>query len=263
MVNKITRFLSKFYLGLIFLFLYAPIIVLMIYSFNESRTRSSFAGFSLKWYASMFRDPQIMDALWNTVSIALIASFVATIIGTLAAIGIHHSKKLRKTLLINIAYIPMLNADIVTGIALMLFFVFIGIPFGFNSMLLAHISFSIPYVILAVLPKIKQLDKNIYEAALDLGATPLYAYRKIIIPELMPGIAAGALIAFTMSFDDFVISLFTTGNGVSNLSIVIYSMAKRGVKPEINALSTLMFISVLGLLLIVNKITSPKKKEIA
>lgn len=232
----------------------------MVYSFNASRSRGKFTGLSLQWYINLFKDPQIISALKYTLLIAILSAFIATIIGTLTAIGLYHSRKSSKALLMNLAYIPMLNADIVTGIALMLFFIFIKIRLGFTTLLLAHITFSIPYVILAVLPKIKQLDKHMYEAALDLGATPFYAYRKIILPEIKSGIVAGALIAFTMSFDDFVISLFTTGSGVSNISIVIYSMAKRGVKPEINALSTLMFVSVLILLLIVNRITSPLKK---
>ncbi|WP_105614189.1 ABC transporter permease [Vallitalea okinawensis] len=260
MVSKINQFIQRFYLAIIFIFLYAPIAVLIIFSFNESRSRARFDGFTLKWYINMFKDPQIMDALYYTLIIAILSSLIATIIGTAAAIGISHMKKLERSTLMNLAYLPMLNADIVTGISLMLLFIFIGLSFGMTTMLLAHITFNIPYVILAVLPKIKQLDQHVYEAALDLGATPFDAYRKVIIPEIMPGIISGALIAFTMSFDDFVISFFTAGNGVSNLSIVIYSMAKRGVKPEINALSSIMFISVLTLLLIVNKLSSSNEK---
>lgn len=265
MVNKLTKFIEKFYLLLIFLFLYAPIMVLVAFSFNASRTRAKFEGFTFDWYIKMFNDPQIMDALTNTLIIAVVSSLIATVIGTMAAIGISHMKKRSKSVLLNITYIPMLNADIVTGISLMLLFIFLGLRFGMQSMLLAHITFNIPYVILAVLPKLNQLDSHLYEAALDLGATPLKAYSKVVIPQLMPGIISGALIAFTMSFDDFVISFFTTGNGINNLSIVIYAMAKRGVKPEINALSSLMFAAVLSLLLLVNYLSNKgqrKKKKI-
>ena len=253
MVNKFEQFLKRFYLVIIFAFLYAPIITLMIYSFNDSKTMAKWNGFTFKWYGELLHNENIMSALYYTVVIALLASTIATIIGTVTAIGIHNMKKgFGKNFLLNINYLP----DIVTGIALMSLFIFIKLDFGFTTMLLAHITFNIPYVILSVLPKLKQLPANTTEAALDLGATPFYALRKIIIPQIKPGIMAGFLMAFTMSIDDFVISFFTTGPGVSNLSIEIYSMARRGIKPEINALSTLMFITVLALLLIVNKKSS-------
>lgn len=265
MVEKIKSFISKFYLLIIFIFLYTPIITLMIYSFNDSKTMGGWDGFTLKWYSQLFQNRDIMNALYNTIIIAVVSSVVATIIGTFAAIGISRMKKLSKNILLNINYIPVLNPDIVTGIALMSLFIFIrpliNIQFGFATMLIAHITFNIPYVILAVLPKIKQLPKNITDAALDLGATPFYAMRKVILPQIKPGIFAGLLIAFTMSIDDFVISFFTTGPGVSNLSIQIYSMARKGIKPEINALSTLMFVTVLILLLIVNRKEFTSKGE--
>lgn len=254
MVNKLENFLKKFYLVIIFIFLYAPIVTLMIFSFNDSKSMSNWNGFTFKWYGELFRNENIMSALYYTIIIALLASIIATIIGTITAIGIHNMKKgAGKTILLNVNYLPVLNPDIVTGIALMSLFIFFKLDFGFTTMLLAHITFNIPYVILSVLPKLKQLPANTTEAALDLGATPLYAMRKVIIPQIKPGIVAGFLMAFTMSIDDFVISFFTTGPGVTNLSIEIYSMARRGIKPEINALSTLMFLTVLILLLIVNR----------
>jgi len=251
------RILKKIYLYLIFLFLYAPIAVLVIQSFNASKSRGRWGGFTLKWYEELFRDREIASALYNTLLIAVISSIVATVVGTAAALGIYNMKKIKKTIIMNLTYLPVLNPDIVTGVSLMLLFVFMkgftGIGLGFFTMLLSHITFNIPYVILSVLPKLKQLDKNIYEAALDLGATPFYAVRKVIIPEIAPGILTGFLLAFTLSIDDFIISFFTTGSGVSNLAIYVYSMARRGINPKINALSTLMFLTVLILLLIVNK----------
>ncbi|HHT05426.1 MAG TPA: ABC transporter permease [Hydrogenispora sp.] len=258
-----TRFLKKSYAALIYLFLYAPILILLVFSFNASKSRGIWAGFTLKWYLELFQDRQIMKALYNTVIIAVLSSAIATVIGTAAAIGIHNMKKLKRKIVMNLTYIPVVNPDIVTGLSLMLLFIFTNFRLGFISLLLAHITFNIPYVILSVLPKLKQLDKNLYEAALDLGATPLYAYRKVILPEIMPGVITGLLLAFTLSIDDFVISFFTTGSGVSTLSIIVYSMARRGINPKINALSTLLFITVLLLLVIVNIRTSGehRKKE--
>lgn len=257
MVNKFEQFIKRFYLVIIFIFLYAPIITLMVFSFNDSKSMAKWNGFTFKWYGELLQNQSIMSALYYTVLVAILASTIATIIGTITAIGIHHMKKgFGKNILLNINHLPVLNPDIVTGIALMSLFIFIKLDFGFTTMLLAHITFNIPYVILSVLPKLKQLPANTTEAALDLGATPFYALRKIVIPQIKPGIMSGFLMAFTMSIDDFIISFFTTGSGVSNLSIEIYSMAKRGIKPEINALSTLMFITVLSLLLIVNKKSS-------
>lgn len=261
----VRKLLMKSYLGLVLLFMYLPIVVLIVFSFNESKSRGHWTGFTFKWYKELFHNNQIKDALYNTLIIALISSIIAVIIGTLAAIGIHNMKKFRKKLVMNLTYLPVLNPDIVTGVSLMIMFVFIStfinMKLGFFTMLLAHITFNIPYVILSVLPKLRQMNKHMYEAALDLGASSFYAIRKVIVPEIMPGIISGFLMAFTLSIDDFVISYFTTGSGVSNLSITIYSMARTGVKPTINALSTLMFLSVLLLLVIINIRSSREEKK--
>lgn len=248
----VKRFFEKIYLLLIFAFLYAPIVVLIAFSFNESKSRSNWTGFSLKWYEKVFHNSEIMSALYYTVLIAVCSAVIATLIGTVAAIGIHSLGKWSKKLVLDVNYLPVLNPDIVTGVALMILFIFIKMKLGFLTLLLSHIATNIPYVIISVLPKLRQLDKNIYEAALDLGATPDYAIRRVILPQIMPGVITGLLLSFTLSLDDFVISFFTTGSGVTNLSIAIYSMTRRGVSPEINAISTLMFVSVLVLLLVVN-----------
>lgn len=242
-----------------YIFLYAPIVSLAIFSFNDSKSMAKWNGFSLRWYQELFQNERILDALYYTLIIAVIASVIATIVGTITAIGIHKmTQRKLKGLLLNINYLPVLNPDIVTGVALMSLFVFIRLEFGFKTMLLSHIVFDIPYVILSVLPKLKQLPPNIEDAAMDLGATPWYALRKVVLPQIKPGIVSGMIMAFTMSIDDFVISFFTTGNGVSNLAIEVYSMTRRGLTPEINALSTLMFVSVLILLLLSN-ISANKK----
>ncbi|AGC68226.1 spermidine/putrescine transport system permease protein PotC [Thermoclostridium stercorarium subsp. stercorarium DSM 8532] len=250
------KFLKRFYLTLIFIFLYAPIAVLIVYSFNESKSRGYWGGFTFKWYAELFRDRDIIKALYYTFLVALLSSIISTVIGTFSAIGIHNMGLFGKKLALNINYLPVLNPDIVTGIALMTLFISVNMRLGFLTMLISHTVFNIPYVILSVMPKLKQMDKNMTEAALDLGATPSYALRKVIIPQIMPGVITGALIAFTLSIDDFVISFFTTGSGVTNLSILVYSMAKRGVKPSINALTTLMLLTVVILLLLINKRTT-------
>lgn len=244
--------LKGVYLTLMLIFLYAPIVVMIVYSFNASKTRARWGGFSLRWYEELFRSRQIMAALSTTVSIALFAALVATVVGTLAAIGIHAMKARPAKVLINISYLPMTMPDIVTGVSLMLLFVFSRFPLGYWSMLMAHITFDTPYVLFSVLPKLKQMNVNLYEAALDLGCTPMQAVRKVILPQIMPGVFTGALLAFTMSLDDFVISYFTTATE-SNLSILVYSMARRGIKPTINALSALMFVVVLVLLLLINR----------
>lgn len=254
--------LEKIYTFLILLFLYAPIITLIVFSFNNSKSRAKWDGFTLKWYQSMFNDPVIVKSLYYTLIIAIVSAVVATLIGTAAAIGIHMMKKRTKSIVMNVTYLPVLNADIVTGIAFMLFFIAIGLKLGFSSMLLAHITFNIPYVILSILPKLRSMNKHTYEAALDLGATPLFAVWKVIIPEISPNIITGFLLAVTLSLDDFVISYFTSGNGVSNLSITIYTMTRRGIKPEINAVSTIMFVTILILLLIINKRSKKQRKEI-
>jgi spermidine/putrescine transport system permease protein len=248
----VVRFLKKCYVGIVFAFLYAPIFVLTLYSFNDSRSRGTWGGFTLRWYGELLQNRQILSSLYNTVMIAVLSAAIATIIGTAAAIGIHGWQGYQRRIIMNLTYIPVVNPDIVTGISLMLLFVFTRMQLGFFTMLLAHITFNIPYVILSVMPKLKQLDSNLYEAALDLGATPWYAFRQVILPEIMPGVVTGLLLAFTLSIDDFVISFFTTGSGVANLSITVYSMARLGINPTINAVSTLMFLSVLILLIIVN-----------
>jgi len=244
------------YTGLIFLFLYAPIAVLIVYSFNDSRFRT-WNGFTLRWYRELFGNAAIMQSLRNTLIIAFVSATVATVVGTVAAIGINAMKRGPKAVIMNVAYLPVINPDIVTGISLLLLFVFLNIPPGFATLLLAHITFNIPYVILSVMPRIKMLSKHTYEAAMDLGAPPYLAFRKAVLPEIMPGIVNGFLLALTLSIDDFVISFFTTGPGVSTLSITIFSMARRGIRPEINALSSLMFVTVLTLLIIINIRATP------
>ena len=243
--------LSRLYLYLIFVFLYAPIIILIIYSFNESKYRV-WTGFSLKWYIELFQDRQIMEALYNTIIVAVVASLLSTVFGTVAAIGIESLKKWQKTTVMNITMLPVLNPDIVTGISLMLLFYIAKLPTGRFTLILAHMAFCVPYVILSVMPKLKQVNNTTYEAALDLGATPAYATWKVTIPEIMPGVINGLLMAFTLSIDDFIVSYFTTGPGVENLSILIYNAAKKGVSPSINALSALMFSVILILLVIIN-----------
>lgn len=255
------KYLGKIYAFTIFLFLYAPIAVLIFFSFNNSRYRGQWDGFSFKWYIELLDDRILLQAFYNTATIAIISTIVATIIGTIAAIGLSNIKGIRKKIIMNLNYIPVVSPDIIIGISLMILFIFSKIRLGYLSLLLAHITFCIPYVVLSVLPKITQLDKNLYEAALDLGATPGQAIRQVILPQIMPGVFTGALLAFTLSLDDFVISFFTTGSGVNTLPIAIYSMAKRGINPKINAVSTILFVVVLLLLIIVNKRTNASKKE--
>lgn len=255
-----TARLKRLYLYLILLFLYAPIIILMIYSFNESKYRV-WTNFSFKWYIELFNDGQIMSALTNTILVAVVSSVLSTILGTAAAIGIQSLRKWQRSTVMNITMLPVLNPDIVTGIALMLLFFMAKLPTGRLTLILAHMAFSVPYVILSVLPKLNQADNRTYEAALDLGATPLLATLKVTIPEIMPGVITGFLMAFTLSIDDFIISYFTTGPGVENLSILIYNAAKKGVSPSINALSALMFAVILLLLIVINIRTQKESKE--
>ena len=247
------NFLSYSYLIFAFLFLYAPIIFLMIFSFNEGKYSGNWEGLSLKWYLELLKDRSIMKSLYYTMSIAIISSVLSTIIGTFAAYGIYNMKVLPQRVTLNLNNLPIINPDIVTGVSLMALFAMLGMKFGFVTLLLAHITFSIPYVILSILPKLKQLSSETVEAAQDLGATQLQTFFKVVVPEITPGIVAGFLIAFTLSIDDFVISFFTTGSGVNNLSITIFSMARRGISPKINALSTLMFITIISILLFVNR----------
>lgn len=242
----------KIYIALIFIFLYAPIITLIVLSFNASKTRSKWGGFTLQWYKSLFENEAILQALWNTLAIALLSALIATFIGTIACIAMQGMKKRNRTILMSITNIPMLNAEIVTGISLMLLFISLGVKFGFMTILLAHITFNIPYVILSVMPRMKQLNPSTYEAALDLGATHMQAFFKIMFPDILPGIMSGFLMAFTMSLDDFIITHFTKGPGIDTLSTKIYTEVKKGIKPEMYALSTIIFVAVLILLILVN-----------
>lgn len=251
---------KKAYLGLILLFLYTPIAVLIFQSFNAGKSRAKWEGFSLKWYGELFQDKAIMQALYVTITVAIISAIVATVLGTLAAIGIYSMKKRRQSIMMTLTNLPMTMPDIVTAISLMLLFLFTKVERGYATMLLAHITFNTPYVILSVMPKLKQMNKHTYEAALDLGATPGYALRHVILPEVREGIITGALLAFTLSLDDFIISYFTSNPLVQNLSTYVYSKARIGIEPTLNALSALMFVSLLFLLLIVNKRTGEPKK---
>ena len=244
-------------MAFILFILYAPIATLIVLSFNASKSRAKWGGFTTRWYVSLFHNADIMQALYTTLYIALISAAVATVIGTLASIGIHHMKNRPRQLFMGITNIPLLNSDIVMGVSLMLLFIIGRIELGFATILLAHITFDIPYVIISVMPKLKQTERSVYEAALDLGATPLYAFRKTVLPDIMPGIFSGFLLAFTMSLDDFVITHFTKGPGIDTLSTKIYSEVRKGIRPEINALSTIVFMTVLVLLLVVNM--SPEK----
>lgn len=254
--------ISKIWIGITLLFLYIPIITMMIFSFNEKRSLSVWGGFSLKWYAKLFSGRQMMEAVANTLVIAVIATIVSVIIGVITAIGLSKSRKIIRAIVLNISDLPMLNPEIVTAIGLMLLFTAIGLPKGFVTVLLAHIIFCIPYVILSILPKIRSLDENLVEAAMDLGATPFQALIKVILPQLKPSIIAGALIAFTMSFDDYIISYFVTGNGFKNVSILVSTMGRR-TNPSVNALSTLFVLVIfLGLVLYNIAMLISKKKGV-
>nr|WP_288722611.1 extracellular solute-binding protein [uncultured Sellimonas sp.] len=250
--------LQKIYLTLILILLYAPILTLVVLSFNASKTRSKWGGFTGEWYVALFQNESIMNALYTTLIIAFLSALFATILGTMAAIGLQATKKKFRSVFLTIANIPMLNAEIVTGISLMLLFLAFRMTLGFTTILLAHITFNIPYVMLSVLPKLKQTDIHTYEAAQDLGASPLYAFFKVVFPDILPGVLSGFLMAFTMSLDDFIITHFTKGPGVDTLSTKIYSEVRKGIKPEMYALSTLMFVTVLFLLVLIN--TAPPKK---
>lgn len=248
MKGRLKKFFAGTYLGLMLVFLYAPILLLILFSFNESKTLGNWTGFSLKWYAQLFRTREITDAIGVTLSVAAISAVASTALGTFAAIGLHAMKKRRRILIENISQLPMVNPDLVTGISLMLLFLFVGLRDGYTRLIIAHITFNLPYVIFSVLPKLRQSSDMLYEAALDLGCTPMQAIRKVVIPDIMPGIVSGGILAFTLSIDDFVVSFFA-GNGVDNLSMYIYASARRGVNP---ALSTIIFVPVVTLLLIVN-----------
>jgi len=258
------KILKKVYIALIILFLYAPILVLVVLSFNKSKSRAVWGGFTFDWYISLFGNSDIMRALFNTLLLAVVSSVIATIIGTIAALAMSKMNRTLRSAFMGVTNIPMLNAEIVTGISLMLLFITVGIKLGFITILLAHITFNIPYVILSVMPRLKQLNASTYEAALDLGAPPLKAFMKVVFPDLAPGIFSGLFMAFTMSLDDFIITYFTKGSGVDTLSTKIYAMTRKGIQPEMYALSTIIFVTVLVLLILINLLDSvniPGKKS--
>ncbi len=260
----IKRLLSTSYLGLLLVMLYAPIIIVVVFSFTEARVLGNWTGFSLKLYSSIFQGGvhhSLTSALWNTLIIGLSAAFASTILGTMAAIGIYNLRPNQQRAIQMVNTIPILNPDIITAISLFLLFVSIGITQGYTTVILAHITFCTPYVVLSVLPRLRLMDANLYEAALDLGATPFLALRKILLPELRPGMISGFILAFTLSIDDFVVTLFTIGNeGLETLSTFIYADARRGgLTPELRPLSTIIFITVLLLLIIINRRAVKKK----
>ncbi len=261
-MNRLQRFLRRtwqdFYLVLIMIFLYAPIATMMVLSFNSSKSRTQWGGFTLRWYTDMFASRNIMAALHNTLLIAFLSALIATVIGAAACIAINTMKPMHKAIVMGITNIPMLNADIVTGISLMLAFIAFGISLGFRTILIAHITFNIPYVILSVMPKLKQTNRSTYEAAMDLGAGPVYAFFKVVFPDILPGVLSGFLLAFTMSLDDFIITHFTKGAGINTLSTLIYSEVRRGIRPSMYALSTVIFLIVLTLLIFTNFV--PRRK---
>lgn len=255
----IRKYLQKIYLALIFILLYAPIVTLIVLSFNQSKTRAKWGGFTLKWYKELLKNEQIMSAFYTTLIIAFVSAAIATVIGTAAAIAIQGMKQKWKTMYMGLTNIPMMNAEIVMGVSLMLLFIAFHMTLGFGTILIAHITFNIPYVILSVLPKLKQTNRYTYEAALDLGASPVKAFFKVVFPDIVPGVLSEFMLAFTMSLDDFVITHFTKGPGIDTLSTKIYTEVRKGIKPEIYALSTIMFVTVLVLLLLINY--SPKEEE--
>lgn len=250
-MSKKKRPFGKILMILMIAFFYLPIVYMVIFSFNEGKSLTSFTGFSLRWYQHMLESQDMMEALYTTFSIAILATFISTVVGTISAIGLSKSKKVIRNIMDQVNNLPMMNPEIVTAIGFMLLFITFNVEKGYMTMLLAHIAFCIPYVILSVMPKIRSLDPNLADAAMDLGATPWQALRKVIVPQITPGIVSGALIAFTMSVDDFIISYFVTGRGVKNLSIVVYTMSKR-VNPSINAVSTLVVVIITIVLLIIN-----------
>ena len=265
-MSKDKRVLGKVGMALLLVFFYAPILFMIIFSFNSSKSLTHFTGFSLRWYEAMLKNHGMMESLYITIIIALLATIISTIIGTITAIGLSKSKKVLRAFVSQVNDFPIMNPEIVTAIGLMLLFITFQIEKGFVTLLLAHIAFCIPYVILSIMPKIKSLDPNLADAAMDLGATPWQALVKVIVPQIMPGIVSGALIAFTMSFDDFVISYFVTGQGVKNLSIMVYTMSKR-INPSVNAISTLVVLlititlTIVNILPIIRKKTSPSKQN--
>lgn len=257
----IARLMKNTYMILIFIFLYAPVVVLIVFSFNKARSRAVWGGFTLEWYRKLFENDDILRALQVTLIVALISALASTVIATITSIGLNAMSRRLRGMIMNVTYIPNITPDLVTGVSLMLLFYFIGLRTGFSTLLLAHIAFNIPYAILSISPKLRQLDRNLFEAALDLGCKPRQAIIRVILPEIMPGIVTALILTFTLSIDDFVISYFTAGNQFSTLAITIYSMARKSVNPQINALSTLMFLTVLILLLLVNSRTARDQRQ--
>ncbi len=259
-MKKSRHYLSKAYMLLVMIFFYLPILYTVVFSFNSTRSLTHFGGFSLRWYEKMFHDATMMQSIFYTIAIAVLATAVSTIVGTITAIGLSKSKRIVRSLVEQVNDLPIMNPEIVTAIGLLMFFAALGVKKGFMSLLLAHIMFCVPYVMLSIMPKLRSLDPNLADAALDLGATPWQALIKVIVPQIMPGIVSGALIAFTMSFDDFVISYFVTGNGVNNISIMVYTMSKR-INPSINSLSTIIILIITVVLLLINIIPIIKEKK--
>ena len=253
--------LSAIYMVLVFTFLYAPIAVLIVNSFNQSKSRTVWTGFTLDWYAKLFHNTTIIKSLGTTFIVAIAASVIATVLSTLAAIGIYSMKRRTRKVIMDVTYMPILNPEIVTGVSLMLLFVFVGVEFGYLTLILAHVTFCVPYVILNVMPKLRQMDMSLCDAARDLGASGSQVFGKVILPELMPGIVTGFLMSLTYSIDDFVISYFTYGADSQTLSITIYAMTRRKVSPEINALSAIIFLVILTVLIIMNIDDSRKAKK--
>ena len=255
------KVLKGIYLALIILFLYLPIFTLMVLSFNEGKTMNAWTGFSFRWYREMFSNRTIMEALGNTLTIAFWAAAAATVVGVMACIGLNAMKEKHRSFFMGLNNIPLLNADIVTGISLMLSFLLFGISLNYGTVLFAHITFCIPYVILSVMPKFRQLENHTFEAALDLGASPAYAFFKVVLPDIMPGIISGFLLSFTMSVDDFVITHFTRGAGINTLSTLVYSQVKVGIRPTLYALSTVIFAAVFVILIFVNIISNKREEK--
>ncbi len=259
-MKKDKRIFGKILMILTILFFYLPIVFMVIFSFNESKSLTHFTGFSFTWYEKLFQNRGMMESLYVTITVAVIATVVSTLVGTISAIGLSKSSKIVRKIMMQLNDFPIMNPEIVTAIGLMLLFITFHLERGFMTMLLAHITFCIPYVILSVMPKIRSLDPNLADAAMDLGATPWQALTKVLVPQIMPGIISGALIAFTMSFDDFIISYFVTGGGVKNLSIMVYTMSKR-VNPTINAISTLVVVLITIVLVIINVVPLIKSRR--
>lgn len=256
-----SKWYSGLYIALVMLFLYAPILVLIAYSFNRSKSRSGWAGFSLHWYRELIHNDSILSALFVTLFVALVSAVLATLIGTLAAIGIRAMRRKTQTAVMNFTYVPVVSPEIVMGVSLMLLFVLLRVESGMVTLIIAHITFNLPYVILSVMPKLRQMDRYLFDAAMDLGCTPAMAFRKVMLPEIMPGIVTGFLMALTFSLDDFNVSYFVSGDKYQTLPILIYSMTRRRVSPEINALSAILFVVVLLILILINVRDARKEKQ--